>query len=129
MAILWSGRYKEDRTRKYSNGALHVADGQVTRKSRSGMHFSESAAGEMKRAKNSASRRRKRVSAIARTSKHGWTCMTRRKEERQLSPEGRDASSPELLESAVLVSPCASTHESAVNLLAEYPAIHVDLCS
>jgi len=53
----------------------------TTRKSQSGMRFLESAAGEMERARNSPSRRRKQILAIARTFKRGLICMTPKKEE------------------------------------------------
>jgi hypothetical protein len=49
--------------------------------------------------------------------------MMQRKEERQLSLEaGRLTTTP-----AVLLSLSLSAHESAVNVLAEHPAVHVNV--
>src|SRR5438477_11945138 len=84
---LRSERCKADRMRKFSNGALPVAGGRATRKFLFGMRFFESVAGEMRRVRSLLNRRKKRVSAIVTTFKHGWTCMMRRKGERQLPPK------------------------------------------
>src|SRR5438094_8722797 len=91
MSLL-SERYKADRMKKSSSGALPVAGTQVTKKFPSGMRFFENGVGGMRRARSSPNRRRKRVSAIVLTSKLGWTCMTPKKEERRLAPKSRDAS-------------------------------------
>jgi hypothetical protein len=64
-----------------------VAGGQVKRKFLFGMPFFGNAAGEMRRARSSLSPRKKQVSAIVMIFKRGWTCMMRRKEERQRSPK------------------------------------------
>src|SRR5437870_4967919 len=69
--------------RKSSNGASRMAGAPAKRKFLSGMRFLGSVAGEMTRARNSPSRRRKQVSAIVTTSKRGWTCTTPRRGERQ----------------------------------------------
>src|SRR6266567_1596494 len=42
--------FREDRTRKFSNGALHAAENPVKNKSLFGMRFLPNVAGEMKRA-------------------------------------------------------------------------------
>src|SRR3954453_14801949 len=119
----WRERCKADRMRISSSGASGVADDPAMKKFPSGMRFFENAGGGMTRARGSFSRRRKRVSEIVATSKRGWTCMTQRKEERQLSLEaGRLTTTP-----AVLLSLSLSAHESAVNVLAEHPAVHVNV--
>ena len=42
--------FREDRTRKFSNGALHAAENPAKKKSLFGMRFLPNVAGEMKRA-------------------------------------------------------------------------------
>jgi hypothetical protein len=85
---LWSERSKVDRMRKSWTGALRVAGGAAKRKFPSGTPFFGSVAGGTKRATNSPSRRKKRVSAIVETFKRGWTCTMPKREERhaQCSP-------------------------------------------
>src|SRR6266550_1286301 len=78
---LKSERYKVVQMRNSSTGASRAAGSPMKRRFPSGMHFLGSAAGETRRARNSRSRRRKRVSAIETTFKPGWTCTTPRKEE------------------------------------------------
>src|SRR6266513_2098032 len=122
---LWSERCKADRTRRSWNGASHVAGGRARRKFLFGMRFFGNVAGGMRRARSSLSRRKKRVSAIVTTFKPGWTCMMPRKEERQRFPKVETHH----LQSRVLLSPSASSNEIAVNILAEHPAIHDNLCN
>src|SRR4029077_10713812 len=69
--------------KKFSTGALKVAGGPVMKKFPFGIRFLGSVAGEMRPVRNSQSQRRKQVSAIAPIFRHGLTCTTLRKEERQ----------------------------------------------
>src|SRR5882724_8662029 len=75
--------FREDRTRKFSNGALHAAENPAKKKSLFGMRSWPNVAGAMKRVPTWKRRSSDQVWAIATISKPGWTCMTSKKEEPQ----------------------------------------------
>ena len=75
--------FREDRTRKFSNGALHAVENPAKKKSLFGMRFLPNVAGEMKRAPTCKRQRSDHTGAIATIFRTGWICMTSKKAERR----------------------------------------------
>ncbi len=78
-----SERFREGRTRRYWNGALHAAENPAKKKSLFGMHFLSNVGGEMKQAPIYKRPKSARAGAIAMIFKPGWICMTSKKAESQ----------------------------------------------
>src|SRR2546425_12991864 len=84
IIMSWSSEpFREDRTRKFSIGALPGADNLAKKKSLFGMRSSPNVVGATKQAPIWKRPRSDQVWAIATISKPGWTCMTSKKEEPQ----------------------------------------------
>src|SRR6266403_3023981 len=84
IMMTWpSELFREDRTRRYSIGALHGAEDQAKRKSKSGMRFLPNVAGGMQVAQTSPQPRSDRVGRSGTIFKPGSTCMTSKKAERR----------------------------------------------
>src|SRR6266478_5494911 len=84
IMMTWSSElFREDRTRRYSNGALHTAENPAKKKSLFGMRFLANVVGEMKRAPTCKRPRSDQTGAIATIFRLGWICMTSKKGERR----------------------------------------------